>query len=43
MPRKRKRDRDGIYKRARSPYWWASFTGGDGRPARRSKVLVCNV
>lgn len=36
MPRKRKRDQDGIFIRPDSPYWWASFTDGRGRPARRS-------
>ena len=36
MPRKRKRDQDGIFTRPDSPFWWASFTDGHGRPARRS-------
>jgi integrase len=37
MPRKRKtRDRDGLYRRKDSPYWWASFTDASGRRTRRS-------
>lgn len=37
MPnRKRKRDQDGLYRRTDSPWWWASFTDGRGKPARRS-------
>jgi hypothetical protein len=36
MPRKRKRDQDGIFGRPDSPYWWASFTDRSGRAARRS-------
>jgi len=36
MPRKRKRDQDGIFARQDSPFWWASFTDGRGKPARRS-------
>jgi integrase len=36
MPRKRKRDQDGIFVRPDSPYWWASFTDGRGKSARRS-------
>ncbi len=36
MPRKRKRDQDGLYRRKDSPYWWASWVDGSGNPARRS-------
>lgn len=37
MPRKRKtRDRDGLYRRKDSPYWWASYTDAGGRRTRRS-------
>lgn len=37
MPRKRKtRDRDGLYRRKDSPYWWASLTDASGRRTRRS-------
>lgn len=39
MPTKRKsrkRDQDGIYDRADSPYWWTNYTGSDGRTVRRS-------
>lgn len=36
MPRKRKRDQDGIFARPDSPFWWASFTDGRGRATRRS-------
>jgi len=36
MPRKRKRDQDGVFARPDSPYWWASFTDNRGRAARRS-------
>ncbi len=33
MPRK---DRDGLYRRGDSPYWWASYTDVSGRRIRRS-------
>lgn len=33
---KRKRDKDGIYRRKDSPYWWASYIDASGRRARRS-------
>lgn len=36
MPRKRKRDQDGLYTHPDSSYWWASFSKRDGRTARRS-------
>ena len=37
MPRKRKtRDRDGLYRRKDSPYWWASLTDASGGRTRRS-------
>lgn len=36
MPRRSKRDHDGIFARADSPYWWASWTSQSGRPTRRS-------
>lgn len=35
MP-KRNRDKDGIYRRKDSPYWWASYTDAGGRRTRRS-------
>ncbi len=35
MP-KRRRDQDGIYRRRKSPYWWASYTDVGGQRARRS-------
>jgi len=36
MPRKQKRPKDGIYRRADSPYWWASYPDGNGKSTRRS-------
>jgi len=33
---RRKTDRDGLYRRDDSPYWWASFTDERGRRTRRS-------
>lgn len=33
MPRQ---DKDGLYKRPDSPYWWASYTDTSGKRARRS-------
>lgn len=36
MPTKRKRDRDGVYQRPGSPFWYASIPDGRGRRARRS-------
>ncbi|HHL71914.1 MAG TPA: site-specific integrase [Bacteroidetes bacterium] len=37
MQKKRKnRDRDGLYRRKDSPYWWASYTNAGGRRTRRS-------
>ncbi len=42
MPQRRqKRDQDGIFRRPDSPYWWASFTDGYGRSARRSTRIRC--
>jgi integrase len=41
MPRKRKRDQDGIFTRPDSPYWWASFTNERGKPTRRSTRIRC--
>lgn len=35
MP-KRKQDRDGLYNRKRSPYYWASYVDASGRRVRRS-------
>ncbi len=29
-------ERDGLYRRPKSPYWWASFTDASGRRTRRS-------
>lgn len=37
MPKRNSnRDQDGLYRRTDSPYWWASFIDGRGKPARRS-------
>lgn len=36
MPRKRKQDQDGLYRRDDSPYWWASYIDASGRRTRRS-------
>ena len=36
MPKRNKRDQDGVFERPDSPFWWASFTDGCGQPARRS-------
>ena len=36
MPKKRKRDQDGLYKREDSPFWWVSFVDAGGRRTRRS-------
>ena len=36
MPQKRNADRDGLYQRGDSPYWWGSFTDASGRRIRRS-------
>jgi integrase len=36
MPRKQKRDQDGIHERDRSPFWWASTPNGRGGSTRRS-------
>lgn len=36
MPRKRKQDQDGLYRRDDSPYWWASYTDAGGQRVRRS-------
>ncbi len=35
----RKKDNDGIYQRPNSPYWWASWIDGRGKPARRSTQI----
>ncbi len=32
----RRKDKDGLYKRERSPYWWASYTDASGKRIRRS-------
>jgi len=42
MPRKRKRDQDGVFSRPDSPYWWASFTDECGKPTRRSTRIRCD-
>jgi integrase len=36
MPRRKKKDADGLYRRDDSPYWWATYTNARGRRARRS-------
>jgi hypothetical protein len=36
MPKRNKRDQDGVFERPDSPYWWASYIDGRGKPARRS-------
>lgn len=36
MATPRRSDRDGLYQRQGSPFWWATWTGPDGRRARRS-------
>jgi integrase len=36
MPRARKQDKDGIFQRPDSPYWWVSIPNGRGGTARRS-------
>ncbi len=36
MPNKRKQDRDGLFERLNSPYYWASYTDVRGRRVRRS-------
>jgi integrase len=32
----RRKDKDGLYQRERSPYWWASYTDASGKRVRRS-------
>lgn len=34
--KQRKTDKDGLYRRPDSPYWWATVTDASGRRARRS-------
>lgn len=36
MPRRKTRDKDGIYRRKDSPFWWACYPLGRGGSARRS-------
>lgn len=36
MPRRKTRPKDGIYRRADSPYWWAATPDGRGDSTRRS-------
>ncbi len=36
MPRRSKQDRDGIFRRPDSPYWWISLPNGRGGTTRRS-------
>ncbi|TCT21173.1 tyrosine-type recombinase/integrase [Thiobaca trueperi] len=36
MPRKRKQDQDGLYRRPDSPNWWASYTDASGQRVRCS-------
>lgn len=40
MPRRKKRDQDGIYQRQRSPYWWATLPNGRGGSTRRSTRIA---
>lgn len=40
MPRKQKRDQDGIFRRPDSTYWWASTPNGRGGSTRRSTGIV---
>ncbi len=42
MPKRNKRDQDGIFARPDSPFWWASFTDGRGKPTRRSTGVRCD-
>jgi len=36
MPKRKRRDQDGVYERPDSPFWWASYIDGSGRATRRS-------
>jgi hypothetical protein len=36
MPKRKRQDQDGLYRREDSPYWWASFTDASGTRVRRS-------
>lgn len=36
MPKSPRTDRDGLYQRPGTPYWWASYTDARGRRTRRS-------
>lgn len=36
MPKRNNQDRDGLYQRKDSPYWWASFVDTRGRRTRQS-------
>jgi integrase len=36
MPKKRKQDQDGLYRRTDSPKWWATYTDARGKRTRRS-------
>ncbi|WP_295398856.1 hypothetical protein [uncultured Thiocystis sp.] len=36
MPRKRKQDQDGLYRRPDSPKWWATYTDANGKRVRCS-------
>ena len=36
MRKRKQTDKDGIYRRQDSPYWWASLTDASGKRTRRS-------
>ena len=40
MPKKRRRDQDGLYKRGDSPYWWVSYVNASGKRTRRSTGIA---
>lgn len=42
MPKRKKRDQDGIFTRPDSPFWWASYTDGRGQSVRKSTGIRCD-